>query len=33
MNPTPDINTFTKSKDLMQNTSPLFNNSLISPYN
>ena len=32
MNPTPDINTFTKSKDLMQNTSPLFNNSLISPY-
>ena len=33
MNPAPNINTSTKSKDLMQNTSPLFNNSPTSPYN
>ena len=29
----PIINTSSKSKDLMQNTSPLFNNSFTSPYN
>ena len=34
MNPSPPyINTFTKSIDFMQNTNPLFNNLLTSPYN
>ena len=33
MNPTPNINTNTKSGDLIQNTSPLFNNSPTSAYN
>ena len=33
MNPTPNINSKTKSKNTMQNTSPLFNNSPTSPYN
>ena len=33
MNPTPNINTSTKSKDLMQNNSPLFHNSPTWPYN
>ena len=33
MNPNPNINTSTISKDSMQNTSPLFNNSPTSPYN
>ena len=33
MNPTSNINTSTKSKDLMQKTRPLFNNSPTSPYN
>ena len=33
MNPNPNINTSTISKDSMQNTSTLFNNSPTSPYN
>ena len=33
MNPTLNINTSIKSKDLMQNASPLFNNSPTSPFN
>ena len=33
VNPTQNIKTSTKSKDFMQNTSPLFNNSPTLPYN